>query len=60
MIEALDDEDLTLAEVTRRVGAAAERAGVTRPSPCTFGRSSGSSGCSGRRTVRRVVLRGRR
>ena len=32
IIEALDDEQLTLAEVARRVGAAAERAGVTRPS----------------------------
>jgi hypothetical protein len=33
MIEALDDEELTLAEVARRVGAAAERGGLTRPSP---------------------------
>ena len=33
MIEALDDEELTLAEVARRVGAAAERAGILRPSP---------------------------
>jgi hypothetical protein len=33
MIEALDDESLTLAEVARRVGAAAERAGIVRPSP---------------------------
>jgi protein involved in temperature-dependent protein secretion len=33
MIEALDDEELTLAEVARRVGAAAERAGMLRPSP---------------------------
>jgi hypothetical protein len=33
MIEALDDEESTLAEVARRVGAAAERAGLTRPSP---------------------------
>jgi hypothetical protein len=33
MIEALDDDDLTLAEVARRVGAAAERAGMLRPSP---------------------------
>ena len=33
MIEALDDEELTLAEVVRRVGAAAERAGIVRPSP---------------------------
>ena len=33
MIEALDDDELILAEVARRVGAAAERAGVTRPSP---------------------------
>jgi hypothetical protein len=32
MIEALDDEELTLAEVARRVGEAAERAGITRPS----------------------------
>jgi len=32
MIEALDDESLTLAEVARRVGAAAERAGLVRPS----------------------------
>jgi hypothetical protein len=32
MIEALDDEDLTLAEVARRVGATAERAGIVRPS----------------------------
>jgi hypothetical protein len=32
IIEALDDEELTLAEVARRVGAAAERAGITRPS----------------------------
>jgi hypothetical protein len=33
MIEALDDGDVTLAEVARRVGSAAERAGLTRPSP---------------------------
>jgi hypothetical protein len=33
MIEALDDEELTLAEVARRIGAAAERGGLTRPSP---------------------------
>jgi hypothetical protein len=33
MIEALDDEDLILAEVARRVGSAAERAGIVRPSP---------------------------
>jgi hypothetical protein len=33
MIEALDDEELTLAEVVRRVGVAAERAGIVRPSP---------------------------
>jgi protein involved in temperature-dependent protein secretion len=33
MIEALDDDELTLAEVARRVGAAAERAGILRPSP---------------------------
>jgi hypothetical protein len=33
MIEALDDEDVTPAEVVRRVGAAAERAGIVRPSP---------------------------
>jgi hypothetical protein len=33
MLEALDDEELTLAEVARRVGAAAERSGITRPSP---------------------------
>jgi hypothetical protein len=32
IIEALDDEGLTLAEVARRVGAAAERAGIIRPS----------------------------
>ena len=33
MIEALDDEELSLAEVARRVGSAAERGGMTRPSP---------------------------
>ncbi|HEY7792568.1 MAG TPA: hypothetical protein VIA10_01025 [Gaiellaceae bacterium] len=33
IIEALDDEDLTLAEVARRVGNAAERASIVRPSP---------------------------
>ena len=33
MIEALDDEELTLAEVVRRVGDAAERGGIVRPSP---------------------------
>ena len=33
MIEALDDEELTLAEVVRRVGTAAERGGIVRPSP---------------------------
>jgi hypothetical protein len=33
LIEALDDEALSLAEVARRVGAAAERAGIVRPSP---------------------------
>ena len=33
MIEALEDEEISLAEVARRVGAAAERAGITRPSP---------------------------
>jgi hypothetical protein len=32
IIEALDDESLTLAEVARRVGAVAERAGIVRPS----------------------------
>lgn len=33
MIEALDDEELSLAEVVRRIGSAAERGGMTRPSP---------------------------
>lgn len=33
IIEALDDEDVILAEVARRVGAAAERAAIVRPSP---------------------------
>ena len=33
MIDALDDEEVILAELARRVGAAAERAGLTRPSP---------------------------
>jgi hypothetical protein len=33
MIEALDDERLSLAEVARRVGAAAGRAAIVRPSP---------------------------
>ena len=33
MIDALDDDGISLAEVARRVGAAAERAGITRPSP---------------------------
>lgn len=33
MIEALDDEELSLADVARLVGAAADRAGLTRPSP---------------------------
>jgi protein involved in temperature-dependent protein secretion len=33
MIEAIDDESLTLAEVARRVGVAAERARIVRPSP---------------------------
>ena len=32
MIEALDDEESTLAEVARRVGSTAERAGFVRPS----------------------------
>jgi hypothetical protein len=32
LIESLDDEELSLAEVVRRVGAAAEREGITRPS----------------------------
>jgi hypothetical protein len=32
LIEQLDDESLSLAEVTRRVGAAATREGITRPS----------------------------
>jgi hypothetical protein len=33
LIEGLDDESLSLAEVARRVGAAAERAHMIRPSP---------------------------
>lgn len=33
MIEALDDERLSLAEPARRVGDAAEKAGIIRPSP---------------------------
>jgi hypothetical protein len=33
LIEILDDESLSLAEVARRVGAAAERAKLVRPSP---------------------------
>jgi uncharacterized protein YjiS (DUF1127 family) len=32
LIEATDDEGLSLAEIARRVGAAAEAAGITRPS----------------------------
>jgi uncharacterized protein YjiS (DUF1127 family) len=32
LIEAIEDETLSLAEVARQVGAAAERAGITRPS----------------------------
>mgnify|MGYP000176760978 CR=1 FL=1 len=33
MIEALDDDELSLAELARRVGAAAEENGLIRPSP---------------------------
>lgn len=33
LIEVLDDESVSLAEVARRVGAAAERAQIVRPSP---------------------------
>lgn len=33
LIQKLDDESLSLAEVARRVGAAADREGITRPSP---------------------------
>ena len=33
LIEAIEDDDLSLAEVARQVGAAAERAGLVRPSP---------------------------
>jgi hypothetical protein len=33
LIEKLDDESLLLAEVARRVGAAADAEGITRPSP---------------------------
>lgn len=33
LIEQLDDERLSLAEVTRRIGAAAQAEGMTRPSP---------------------------
>jgi hypothetical protein len=33
MIDALDDEEISLAELARRVGTAAECAGITRPSP---------------------------
>lgn len=33
LIEKLDDENVSLAEVARRVGAAADREGITRPSP---------------------------
>ena len=33
LIEVLDDESLSLAEVVRQVGAAAERARIVRPSP---------------------------
>jgi len=33
LIEVLDDESLSLAEVARRVGAAAARAHIVRPSP---------------------------
>ena len=33
LIEVLDDESVSLAEVARRVGDAAERARIVRPSP---------------------------
>jgi hypothetical protein len=33
LIERLDDESLSLAEVARRIGSAAEAEGITRPSP---------------------------
>jgi hypothetical protein len=33
LIERLDDEALSLAEVTRRIGSAADAEGITRPSP---------------------------
>ena len=33
LIETIDDERLSLAEIARRVGAAAEHAGIIRPSP---------------------------
>ena len=33
LLERIDDERLTLAEVARRVGDAAQQAGMTRPSP---------------------------
>ena len=33
LLERIDDERLTLAEIARRVGDAAQAAGMTRPSP---------------------------
>jgi hypothetical protein len=33
LIEQLDDEALSLAEMTRRIGSAADAEGITRPSP---------------------------
>lgn len=33
MIEALDDDEVSLAELARRVGDAADRSGLIRPSP---------------------------
>jgi hypothetical protein len=33
LIETLDNDGLSLAEVVRRIGAAAEHEGITRPSP---------------------------
>ena len=33
LIEVIEDEKLSLAEIARQVGAAAERAGIVRPSP---------------------------
>jgi hypothetical protein len=60
IIEAVDDDEIPLAELARRVGEAAERNGLIRPSAVHVRAVAAELRMSGRRSGKLAARRGRR